>query len=421
MEKEVVSVNINVNSFANQLLIEQVCQGVIWFDETEGIKVSNPVFSPIADAMKDLSDYDSHEAVFIKYDEETNCMFFIFVHNTIRGQAQGGTRMRPYATIEELLQDGLRLSRAMTEKNAVAELWWGGGKAIICPLDELNTITGEKRTLVFKNYGRFVASLNGIYIAAEDMNTTPQDMLQILSACRFVTCLPPDVGGSSNPSIWTARGIFNAILATLQFYEGSKELKGKTIGIQGVGNVGMNLAKSLLDAGANIVAYDINKQACEAIKGYSTRVKILEEDGDIYHEKMDIFSPCAGGAIINADTIPQLQATYVIGAANNQLESPKDDANALADRGIVYLPDYFINRMGIINCANEQYGWLKNDLEVAMKAIYVDTLRLLTEASKKNVMPIEISTKEASEKAKKAHPIWGHRGKLLLKEIIRNY
>jgi leucine dehydrogenase len=408
--------NISPREFADKMTSAGISRGYLVNDNLKVMGASNIVLNPLAEAVSRASDFANHEAILFMKDDETNCLFFVFVHNTVRGQAQGGTRLMSYETIGDVVSDGLRLSRAMTEKNAVAEIWWGGGKAIICPLNGLEDI----RKTIFINYGKFVASLNGAYVAAEDMNTTPTDMQTILSVCRYVTCLPPVVGGSSNPSIWTARGVFKSMLATIKYYEGSETLVGKTVGIQGVGNVGMPLAKFLLDAGANLIVYDTNPIACDEIKNYASNVLILDNPKDIYTAKIDIFSPCARGGVVNVNTIPLLKAKYIIGAANNQLLVSPSDADNLFERKITYLPDFFINRMGIINCANEQYGRLDNDLNEAVEKVYSDTEYLLSVAEKRNVPPLFVANEMAKSNAKIEHPIWGHRGLKLLHAYL-NY
>lgn len=404
--------------FVDKMDAAGISRGYFVSDKVKGLVASNVVFSSLAEAVSAASDFANHEAILFMKDDETNCLFFVFIHNTVRGQAQGGTRLMSYETIGDAVSDGLRLSSAMTEKNAVAEIWWGGGKAIICPINGLEDVRGEKRKTIFKNYGKFVASLNGAYVAAEDMNTTPADMQTILSVCRYVTCLPPLVGGSSNPSIWTARGVFKSMLATIKYYEGSENLAGKTIGIQGVGNVGMPLAKFLLDAGANLMVYDPNPIACDEIKNYASNVLILNDPKDIYGSEIDIFSPCARGGVVNVDTVPLLKAKYIIGAANNQLLVSPSDANNLFERNIIYLPDFFINRMGIINCANEQYGRLDYDLNEAVEKVYSDTIQLLAEAERRNVSPLFVANEMAKRNARIEHPIWGHRGVKLLSSYV---
>jgi glutamate dehydrogenase (NAD(P)+) len=408
----------------------------------KGISSSDGLFKELENEVAQLADYRAHEGIFIRHDAETKCLFLVFVHSTVRGQGQGGTRLkyRDYEMIGGAIKDGLRLSKGMTDKNAVSKIWWGGGKAVIVPVnqaefDRINAKTTnadgkrgftnvELRTTLFKNYGKYVASLGGPYIAAEDMNTTPEDMLNILSTCRFVTCLPAAVGGSNNPSRWTADGVFHALLATIKKYENKHDLSGMTVAVQGVGNVGGPLAEFILLSGGSLVVFDYDKDAISAIKSfgngeYAHKVTVVDTPEEIYAAECDVFAPCAIGGILNETTIPTLKCKYVVGAANNQLGNFDEDYKLLRDRNIVYVPDFYINRLGIINCANEQYGRLVDDLKKEVKKLYNDpengTFALLEAATAHNKTPHEIAIHWATEWGKVPHPIWGHRGIELIK------
>ncbi len=436
--------NTTPEAFASQMQAAGIDSGYIVNVHNHIHTSKDPVFTQLAEEVKTLPDYKAHEGVFIKYDAETKCLFLVFVHNTMRGQGQGGTRLkyRDYELLGGAIKDGLRLSKGMTDKNSVSQIWWGGGKAVICPInqaefDKINAGTrnaeGKKefanqalRTTLFKNYGKYVASLGGPYIAAEDMNTTPEDMLNILSECRYVTCLPANVGGSNNPSRWTADGVFHGMLATVHHYAGRHNLDGMTVAIQGVGSVGGPLAEFVLNSGANLIVFDYDKDAANAIKNYghgqyADKVRIVDTPEELYASECDIFSPCAIGGILNATTIPTLQCKYVVGAANNQLGNFDEDYKLLRDRGIVYVPDFYINRLGIINCANEQYGRLVETLKQEVKKVFNDpkngTLALLQEADATKKTPHEVAVKWANEWVREPHPIWGHRGL----ELIKSY
>ncbi|MBC7776924.1 MAG: hypothetical protein H7246_15940, partial [Phycisphaerae bacterium] len=404
------------------------------FSNGNGVKGSDPLFDELAKEVSAMSDFSTHEAMFFRLDTETNCLYMIFVHSTKRGQAQGGTRLKyeGYEKLEGAIMDGMRLSKGMTDKNSISEIWWGGGKAVICPLtmDIFNEIDKHKmenkdkiylnldlRKSVFVNFGKFVASLGGIYIAAEDMNTKTTDMLTILSVCRFVTCLPPEVGGSANPSGWTAQGIFKSMLATVMHFENKNDLSGNTVNIQGLGNVGLPLAELVLKSGARLNVYDTDAEAYETLASYGDKVKAVSAN-EIYTIQSDIFAPCAIGGILNKDTIPLLNCRYVIGAANNQLRDFDEDYKLLNARNIIYLPDFFINRMGIINCANEQYGRLENDLKDEVEKVYSETLELLADCDATSKTPQEVALKWATEKGEILHPIWGHRSIQLLNNYI---
>lgn len=382
------------------------------------ISTGNPTNGPLA-GMEQMPDYDNHEGVFFRADAESSCLFFAFIHHTNRGQAQGGTRFFSYETMQDLLSDGLRLSKAMSEKCAVAGLWWGGGKSIICPVGfSIKDATPERRKVIFANFGKFIASLHGAYVAAEDMNTTPEDMQTILSQNRFVTCIPKTAGGSGNPSPFTAEGVFKSMLATARVLEGKSDLSGMSVSIQGLGNVGGALARYVLESGVSrLYVTDLMQERMEQVKSWAPNVvEIVSSKEALLSQPCDIFAPCAGGKVIDDQTIEWLKCRYVIGAANNQLERPERHAAMLHAKGILYLPDFFINRMGIINCANEQYGWLETTLQEEVVKIYEDTVHLLEESRNRNISPQEMAMIQAGEAMKKMHPIWPGRGKQLIQK-----
>jgi glutamate dehydrogenase/leucine dehydrogenase len=382
------------------------------------VSVTNPLTGALS-GMEKMQDYDNHEGVFCRADAASNCLFFAFIHNTNRGQAQGGTRFYSYNTMQDLLSDGLRLSKAMSEKCAVAGLWWGGGKSIICPIGfSIKEATPERRKVIFANFGKFIASLHGAYVAAEDMNTTPEDMQTILSQNRFVTCIPKHTGGSGNPSPFTAEGVFNSMLATASVMEGKTNLSGMRVSVQGLGNVGSALARYVLDAGvAKLFVTDLMPERMELVKSWAPEiVEIVSGKEALLQQECDIFAPCAGGKVIDDQSIGLLKCRYIIGAANNQLERSEEHAAQLHQLGILYLPDFFINRMGIINCANEQYGWLESTLREEVVKIYDDTVMLLRESRDRGISPQEMAMIHAAEAMKKTHPIWPNRGKQLIEK-----
>jgi glutamate dehydrogenase/leucine dehydrogenase len=406
---------------------ESTIQSFVNVLRSESTNRANATSSALGETRRSIDDmilstvhespsYAEHEAVFFEYNNEFDALFCVFIHSTVRGQAQGGTRFLKYESMNDLISDGLRLSQAMTMKNAVADIWWGGGKSIICPLNH-REYSSEERTRLFQAFGLFVASLNGVYVAAEDMNTTPNDMLDILSKCRYVTCLPEVVGGSSNPSFWTAKGVLRAMQATLKACMSKDSLKDIKVGVQGVGNVGGQLAKLLAGEGAEVYIFDTNVNACCQLQAELPDIRIMNDFDDMLAAKLDIFSPCARGGILNSKTIPVLNSSFIIGAANNQLLEPDMDALRIRARGIVYLPDFFINRMGITNCANEQYGRVEVDLEDAVQNIYDDTEDLILSAMINSLTPLEVANNLAENKAKMPHPIWGHRGPKLMATI----
>jgi leucine dehydrogenase len=269
----------------------------------------------------------------------------IAVHDTTLGPALGGLRMWPYATEDEALFDVKRLSRGMTYKSAVARTGLGGGKAVM--IGDPQQVKSEALYLAM---GRLVDSLGGKYITAEDVNTTVADLEIIRRATKHVTGLERKDGGSGNPSPYTAFGVFLGIKAALGWKFGSDSPKGRTVAIQGVGAVGGALARRLVEAGATVYGADRNQDRLQQLQREIGLVP--RSEAEILTMKCDVFAPCALGAVLHDESIPKLQAPIVAGAANNLLLEPRH-GKALADRGILYAPDYVINAGGIINVSVE--------------------------------------------------------------------
>jgi leucine dehydrogenase len=269
----------------------------------------------------------------------------ISVHDTTLGPALGGLRMWPYASEEEALFDVNRLSRGMTFKSAVAKTGLGGGKAVI--LGDPKKIKSEALYLAM---GRFIDALGGRYITAEDVNTSVEDLEILRRATKCVTGLSRKDGGSGNPSPYTAYGVFLGIRAALGWQFGDDSPKGRTVAIQGVGAVGSALARRLVEAGAKVFAADKNAERLQQLQREIGVLPVGEEQ--ILTMQYDVFAPCALGAVINDKTIPGFRTTIIAGAANNLLLEPRH-GKVLADRGILYAPDYVINGGGIINVSVE--------------------------------------------------------------------
>lgn len=270
---------------------------------------------------------------------------YISIHSTVLGPSLGGLRMWPYASEKEALDDVNRLARAMTYKAAVAQTGQGGGKAVIVG-DPV-----EKTEAMLLAIGRFIDSLNGQYITAEDMNITVADLEIIARETRWVSGLPIERGSSGNPSPMTALGCLIGIRASVQEAFGSDDLAGRSIVVQGIGAVGSRLAELCLEAGMDVTVCDIDPVKVE---NFSRRhpVATLEYATDALTFPCDVLAPCARGGVLNAESIPTLRCRIVAGAANNQLAEP-EDANRLQQREILYAPDYVINAGGIINIACE--------------------------------------------------------------------
>lgn len=294
-----------------------------------------------------------HEQVVFCHDKATSLKAIIAIHSTILGPALGGCRMWPYANETEALNDVLRLSKGMTYKSAAAGLNLGGGKAVI--IGDHKTLKSE---YLFRAFGRFVQTLNGRYITAEDVGTNVSDMEWVHIETDFVTGISRSLGGSGDPSPVTASGVFHGMRAAIKNVYGSDSLQGRVVAIQGMGQVGFYLAGHLLSAGAKIIACDIDEMRIKKAREHYEKISFVSVD-EIYDVTCDIFSPCALGGTINQKTIPRLNCKIVAGCANNVLGNEDDDGASLTNRGILYIPDFMINSGGIINVSIELSGYSK--------------------------------------------------------------
>lgn len=312
----------------------------------------------------------------------------IAVHSTVRGPGVGGTRFWNYNSLDDAIQDALRLSRGMTYKNALAELPCGGGKSII--LGDNKTAEREK---IFRAHGRFVESLHGQYITAEDVGTSPADMEFVRKETDHVAGL---LDRSGDPSPRTARGVFRAMQAAARHCWGNDDLSGKTVAIQGCGHVGHHLAGELHGAGAKLVVTDVDKERARATASAYSATAVSPEE--IYPAKADIFAPCALGGIINDHTIPQLRVQIVNGGANNQLLEPRH-GDMLEQRGILYSPDYAANAGGIISgSCIEMLGWDVPRMLAKLDAIYATLLKIFAIAQREHIPTYKAADKLAEER-----------------------
>jgi len=295
----------------------------------------------------------------------------------VLGPALGGTRMWPYATEEEAILDALRLSEGMTYKASVAGLNLGGGKAVL-----IGDPNKEKSEALFRAYGRFVDSLGGKYITAEDVGTTVADMGIVHQETRYVTGLSRSEHGSGDPSPMTAFGVYRGMKACAQARFGDDSLKGRRIAVQGLGKVGYPLVRRLVEEGAEVIATEINRQRAAQVQA-ELGIELVEADA-IYDVECDIFAPCALGAILNDDTLPRLRCQIVAGSANNQLAEDRHGV-ALMERGILYAPDYVINAGGLINVATELGAYDAKEAWNKTAAIYDTILRVIALAEEEDI------------------------------------
>ena len=405
----------------------------VYEDEEKKISTSHQQLQSIADYFEaEGRDFNQHEGWFCKISDEYDMLLGAFVHRTNRGQAAGGVRYWDYDNAEDYFRDGLRLGAGMTFKNALAGLWWGGGKGVIAHNPNYDKMNSDFREKIYWEYGAFISSLNGCYVTAEDVGTSVADMANVFSQTRFTTCIPPEFGGSGNPSEPTARGVISGMEAALE-YLGLGTLEGKVIAIQGLGHVGEPLIKFLFEKKVKkILGTDININHVNLVKKKFNRINLdcrLVEKNDlsIFSEQCDIFSPNATGAILNKKTIPKLKAKIVCGAANNQLEDMNRDGKAIHEKEICYVPDFLTNRMGIVTCSNEQYGYISCDPMIEnhfskdwKHSIYSRAMQVLKESKEKNIPTALIALKLADKVSRENHPIFGHRGKQIIKSLMKN-
>lgn len=325
------------------------------------LQTAAPSLIPVSDTLQ-ITDIpvEGYERVVRGIDPQTGLHAIIAVHDTTLGPALGGLRMWNYASEEDAMFDVLRLAKGMSYKSAVAHTGLGGGKAVM--IGDAKTIKSEGLYLAM---GRLVDSLGGLYTTAEDVNTSIGDLEIVRRATKYVTGLSRASGGSGNPSPYTAYGVYLGVRAALGWAFDNDDPKGKTIAIQGVGAVGGSLAERLAEAGATVFAADRNQARLDELtEKFGIQQKSAEE---ILTMECDLLAPCALGGILNDDSIPQLRTKVVAGAANNLLLRP-DHGKALADRGILYAPDYVINAGGIVNVSVEFHDGGYNE-DVALRKI----------------------------------------------------
>ena len=331
-----------------------------------------------------------HEQVVFCNNPDVGLKAIIAIHNTVLGPALGGTRMWPYQSEQEALDDVLRLSRGMTYKNAVAGLNLGGGKAVI-----IGDPSKDKSEALFRAFGQFVDSLGGRYITAEDVGIDVSDMEYVYRETQFVTGVHQVHGGSGDPSPFTAYGTLQGLMATLNRKFGDEEVGKYSYAVQGLGHVGMEFAKLLKERGAKIFVTDINKaRVDQAVAELGVEAVGLDE---IYDVDADVYSPCALGGTVNEKTLPRLKAKVICGAANNQLAN-----NAIGDevtrRGILYAPDYAVNAGGVMNISLEIDGYNRERAMRMMRTIYHNLGRIFEIADRDGIPTYQAADRLAEER-----------------------
>ncbi len=322
-----------------------------------------------------------HEQLIVCYDKKTGFRGYIGIHSTALGPGLGGIRFWNYKAEEEAIIDVLRLSEGMSYKAAVAGLKLGGGKMVVW---------GDPKTAdrdeVYRTAGKFIETLKGHYIGAEDVSTTTQDLVSVYKHTKHLVGMPKEMGGSGDPSPVTAFGVHKGMIACVEEVFSRSELKGLKVGIQGVGHVGYNMCKILHKEGCELIIADVNQEAVDkCVKEFNAKAVSPEE---IFDADMDIFCPCALGACLNPDTIKRLKCKIIAGSANNQLcEKEEEDMKLIQEKGILYAPDYVINAGGLINVSDEsdEGGYNRERALVKAAKIYDNLKDVIKMAKEKGI------------------------------------
>ena len=338
----------------------------------------------------------AHEQVTICSDERSGLRAIIAIHSTARGPALGGTRFHSYASETDALRDVLNLSRGMSYKAAMAGLDLGGGKAVI-----LGDPDAVKSPALLHAYGRFVQSLGGRYYTACDVGTSSPDMDVIAEECDFVTGRSESRGGAGDSSVLTAYGVFQGMRAAAEATWGEPSLSGRRVGVAGVGKVGHHLVERLLQDGASVLVADVHAPSAQRVRDAHPEVEVAADADALVRAEMDVYSPCALGDALTDEVVSRLTARVVCGAANNQLAHPGVD-RLLADRGILYAPDYVVNAGGLIQVADELHGF---DFERARERagrIYATTREVFDRAAADGVAPAAAADRIAEHRMAEA-------------------
>jgi leucine dehydrogenase len=360
------------------------------------IQLFNKNINRMSDILGDFSVFNQmaendHQKVVYCYDKATGLKAIVAIHDTTLGPALGGTRMWNYKSEGEALNDVLRLSRGMTYKAAITGLNLGGGKAVI-----IGDSKKDKSEAMMRRYGKCIENLNGEYITAEDVGTSPKDMEYIKMETNHVAGIPESLGGLGDPSPVTAYGVYMGMKACAQSLWGNDSLSGKVVAVQGVGHVGENLVKHLRSENAKVYISDINEERlAEISKKYGAEVVA---NNSLYDLDIDVYAPCALGATVNADTLAKLKCAIIAGAANNQLADEKVHGRMVMEKGILYAPDFLINAGGLINVYSELMGYSAKRAMEKTEHIYEVTLEILKKSREENIPTYEAANRIAEKR-----------------------
>ncbi|MFD8386468.1 Leu/Phe/Val dehydrogenase [Streptomyces sp. NPDC059679] len=370
-------------------------------DVRHTVSVDGPTGSAVPDSSSALStlfasDQGGHEQVLLCQDRASGLKAVIAIHSTALGPALGGTRFHAYASEtrpeEAAVMDALNLARGMSYKNALAGLDHGGGKAVI--IGDPEQIKTEELLLA---YGRFVASLGGRYVTACDVGTYVADMDVVARECPWTTGRSPEAGGAGDSSVLTAYGVFQGMRASAQASWGAPTLRGRRVGIAGVGKVGHHLVAHLLEDGAEVVVTDVRAESVERVRARHPEVTAVADTDALIRSDLDVYAPCALGGALDDATVPALTARVVCGAANNQLAHPGVEKD-LADRGILYAPDYVVNAGGVIQVADELHGFDFDRAKAKAAKIFDTTLAIFDRAQADGIPPAAAADRLAEQR-----------------------
>jgi valine dehydrogenase (NAD+) len=362
--------------------------------------VTNIFGSPTHGETAGASD---HEQVVFCQDPRSGLRAIIAIHSTVLGPALGGTRFYPYPDEDAALADVLRLSRGMTYKNALAGLDLGGGKAVI--IGDPATVKSEA---LLRAYGRFVESLGGRYVTACDIGTTSQDMDLVARECRHVTGRTEANGGAGDSGVLTSLGVFAGMRAAAQHVWGSPSLAGKRVGVEGAGKVGRRLIGHLTADGAQVTVCDVSQAAVDQVLASYPGVSVARDTRELAAAELDVFAPCALGGTLTDSVVDVLRAKIICGGANNQL-AHAGIAKLLADRGIVYAPDYVVNSGGVIQVADELTGFRFERAKARAEKIFDTTLSIFTISSRDGIPPLTAADRLAERRMSdvgRLHSLW---------------
>jgi valine dehydrogenase (NAD+) len=342
------------------------------------------------------SEHGGHEQVVLCQDRDSGLKAVIALHSTALGPALGGTRFHAYADHahpeEAALEDALNLARGMSYKNALAGIDHGGGKAVV-----IGDPSRDKTEALLLAYGRFVASLGGRYVTACDVGTYVADMDVVSRTNRWTTGRSPENGGAGDSSVLTAFGVFQGMRAAAQARWGAPTLRGRRVGVSGIGKVGHLLLDHLLEDGAEVVVTDVRSSAVDRVRARHPRITAVADTAALIRTPLDVYAPCALGGALNDETVAVLTASVVCGAANNQLAHPGIEKD-LADRGVLYAPDYVVNAGGVIQVADELLGFDMARARAKAEKIYDTTLAIFARATADGVPPAVAADRLAEQR-----------------------